>query len=65
MESATSNVAPASISRLTLGPETKLAGLEDLPRSGAPRIYDVETDRRIRAILDQPPPRGFARWNGP
>ena len=43
----------------------RLAGLEDLPRSGAPRIYDVETDRRIRAILDQPPPRGFARWNGP
>jgi transposase len=43
----------------------RLSGLEDLPRSGAPRIYDVETDRRIRAILDQPPPRGFARWNGP
>jgi transposase len=43
----------------------RLAGLEDLPRSGAPRIYDAETDQRIRAILDQPPPRGFARWNGP
>jgi len=43
----------------------RLAGLEDLPRSGAPRIYDAETDRRIRAILDQTPPRGFARWNGP
>src|SRR5262249_33948876 len=43
----------------------RLAGLEDPPRSGAPRIYDAETDRRIRAILDQTPPRGFARWNGP
>jgi transposase len=43
----------------------RLAGLADLPRSGAPRIYDAETDRRIRAILDQPPPKGFARWNGP
>jgi transposase len=43
----------------------RLAGLEDLPRSGAPPIYDAETDRRIRAVLDQPPPKGFARWNGP
>jgi transposase len=43
----------------------RLAGLEDLPRSGAPRIYDAETDRRIRAVIDQPPPKGFARWNGP
>lgn len=43
----------------------RLSGLEDLPRSGAPRIYNAETDRAIRAILDQPPPRGFARWNGP
>jgi transposase len=43
----------------------RLDGLEDLPRSGAPPIYGEETDRRIRAILDQPPPKGFARWNGP
>jgi len=42
-----------------------LAGLDDLPRSGAPPIYSAETDRRIRAVLDQPPPNGFARWNGP
>jgi len=42
-----------------------LDGLEDLPRSGAPPIYGEETDRRIRAVLDQPPPKGFARWNGP
>jgi transposase len=43
----------------------RLDGLEDLPRSGAPPIYGEETDRRIRAVLDQPPPKGFARWNGP
>jgi transposase len=43
----------------------RLAGLEDLPRSGAPPVYGAETDKRIRAILDQPPPRGYARWNGP
>ena len=42
-----------------------LAGLEDLPRSGAPPIYGEATDKRIRAVLDQAPPKGFARWNGP
>ena len=42
-----------------------LAGLEDLPRSGAPPIYGEETDRRIRAVLDGPPPASFGRWNGP
>jgi transposase len=43
----------------------RLDGLEDLPRSGAPPIYGTVTDQRIRAVLDQPPPKGFARWSGP
>jgi transposase len=43
----------------------RLDGLEDLPRSGVPPIYGPATDQRIRAILDQPPPKGYARWNGP
>jgi len=43
----------------------RLAGLDDLPRSGTPPIYGEATDQRIRAVLDQPPPSGFARWNGP
>ena len=42
-----------------------LDGLEDLPRSGTPPIYGEWTDKRIRAVLDRPPPAGFARWNGP
>jgi len=42
-----------------------LDGLEDRPRSGTPRIYGEVTDKRIRAVLDGPPPAGFARWNGP
>jgi transposase len=42
-----------------------LDGLEDLPRSGAPPIYGEGTDQRIRAVLDQPSPKGYARWNGP
>jgi hypothetical protein len=28
-------------------------------------IYGEVTDQRIRKVLDQPPPKGFARWNGP
>ena len=40
-------------------------GLVDLPRSGTPPIYGPATDKRIREILDRPPPKGFARWSGP
>ena len=41
-----------------------LDGLVELPRSGPPRVYGSATDKRIRKILDQPPPKGFARWSG-
>jgi transposase len=41
-----------------------LAGLEDAPRPGKPALYTAETERRILAMLDQPPPEGYARWNG-
>ena len=40
-------------------------GLADLPRSGTPSTYGPATDARIRKVLDQPPPKGFARWSGP
>lgn len=42
-----------------------LAGLVDLPRSGTPPTYGPAADKRIRKVLDQPPPKGFARWSGP
>src|ERR1700680_1707403 len=42
-----------------------LDGLEDRLRSGTPPIYGEATDQRIRKVLDQRPPKGFARWNGP
>jgi transposase len=42
-----------------------LAGLEDAPRPGKPPVYTAETERRILAMLDQSPPEGYARWNGP
>jgi transposase len=43
----------------------RLAGLADAPRSGKPRTYDADADRRILAALDRPPPAGFARWTAP
>src|SRR5262245_66455702 len=41
-----------------------LAGLQDGARTGAPRYYDAEVERRILKQLDQPPPSGYAVWNG-
>jgi transposase len=37
-------------------------GLEDKPRPGAKPIYTEATDKRILAGLDQPVPKGRARW---
>jgi transposase len=42
-----------------------LAGLEDSPRAPKPRIYGQATNKRILALLDKPPPQGYARWTGP
>ena len=39
-----------------------LDGLADLPRSGKRPNYDAQTDRRILSKLDDPPPKGYARW---
>ena len=41
-----------------------LLGLRDAPRSGKPFSYDQDTEGRILTQLDQPPPSGYARWNG-
>lgn len=42
-----------------------LEGLQDKPRPGKKPIYTKATDKRILALLDKPPPAGFARWTGP
>lgn len=42
-----------------------LAGLAERPRPGPPAKYGVATARRVLAVLDRPPPAGFARWTGP
>jgi len=41
-----------------------LAGLADAPRSGKPRHYGGEHERRILTALDEPPPAGYSRWDG-
>ena len=42
-----------------------LDGLEDLAHGGKKPIYGKATNKRILALLDQPPPAGYARWTGP
>jgi len=42
-----------------------LAGLNDRPRAPKPPIYGPATNKRILALLDKPPPAGYARWTGP
>jgi transposase len=45
--------------------ENRLAGLDETGDRGAEPKYTAETNRRILAVLDDPPPAGFARWTGP
>ena len=42
-----------------------LSGLSDKTRVGPPPRYGEQSGKRILAVLDGPPPAGFARWTGP
>jgi hypothetical protein len=42
-----------------------LPGLRDKPMSGKPPIYGAAFRDRVLALLEQPPPTGLSRWNGP
>ena len=42
-----------------------VAGLQDRPRSGAPRKHGPELRERILARLELAPPEGFGHWDGP
>jgi hypothetical protein len=44
--------------------EKRLQGLGDAPRSGKPAKYDAETEKRVLGLLNQPPSKGYAQWNG-
>lgn len=62
---AAEGVRPATVSKwrqrfATLG----LAGLADAQRSGPPVRYDDAVERRVLAVLEGAPPRGYALWNG-
>ena len=39
-----------------------IEGLKEKPRPGAKLVYTEATDKRILAMLDQPIPKGRARW---
>ena len=42
----------------------RLLGLGDAPRSGKPVRYDKATEKKVLALLDQAPPKGYSQWNG-
>lgn len=42
----------------------RITGLYDAPRSGKPAVYDAATEQRVLGKLDEPPPAGYACWNG-
>lgn len=44
--------------------EKGIAGLQDEARCGRPAVYGEEAERRILAMLDEPPPEGQSTWNG-
>lgn len=41
-----------------------IQGLSDQSRSGKPRSYTSAIDQQILAVVQEPPPAGYARWNG-
>src|SRR6202790_4482536 len=45
--------------------EKRFGGLEKKGDGGAEPKYTAETGKRILALLDQPKPKGYARWSGP
>jgi transposase len=45
--------------------EKRLAGLDETGDRGAEPKYTAETNKRILTLLDQVPPKGYARWTGP
>ncbi len=58
-------VRPATVSKWrTRFAEARLPGLQDAPRPGAKVEYGEEVERQILKKLDDPPPKGYATWNG-
>jgi len=45
--------------------EKRFAGLDETGARGAEPKYTAATNKCILALLDQSPPKGYARWTGP
>jgi transposase len=59
------HIRPATASKWRVRfAQAGLSGLQDAPRPGAVPRYDKDTEKRILAKLDEPPPSGFATWTG-
>jgi len=58
-------VRPATVSKWRLRfAQLGVDGLKDAPRPGQKRRYLPEDEKRVLQMLDQPPPSGYAQWNG-
>jgi len=42
----------------------RMAGLSDAARPGKPAKYSKSTEKRVLALLDERPPKGYSQWNG-
>ncbi len=59
------HVRPATVSKWrTRFSRDRVGSLADAPRSGKPAIYDMTTERRILAKLDETSPKGYTTWTG-
>jgi transposase len=60
------NTRPARVSKWRQRfAKRRLDGLRDADRKGRPSVYNEATDKRVLALLDEPPPKGYGTWSGP
>jgi transposase len=58
-------IRPNTVSKWRLRfAEQGMEGLADAPRSGKPKTYGPDLRARLLALLETPPPRGQATWDG-
>jgi len=58
-------VRPTTVSKWRVRfAKKRIKGLQDAVRTGKPATYTLETERRILALLDSPPPEGYGCWTG-